>query len=206
MRYLGQRREVDDVAERVADRFAEQRPGPAVDQLREGVRIAAVGKAHLDAVLRQRVREQVVGAAIERPCRHDVVAGLGQRLDGAGDGGHARCQRQAGHAALERRDALLEHVLRRVHDARVDVARHLEIEQVGTVLGVVERVRSGLVDRHGHGLGGGLGAVAAVDGDGFEFHGCTVPVVKGLSRGYDILPAAGAVVPEILLRYHLSQR
>jgi hypothetical protein len=53
----------------------------------------------------------------------------------------------------------------------VDVAGDLEVEQVGTVLGVVERVRGGLVDRHGHGLGGRVGRVAGVDDEGLELHG-----------------------------------
>ena len=38
--------------------------------------------------------------------------------------------RQRRHAAFQRRDALLEHGLGRVHDARVDVAEFLEREQV----------------------------------------------------------------------------
>ncbi|MNJ75289.1 hypothetical protein D3C77_723600 [compost metagenome] len=38
------------------------------------------------------------------------------------------------------------------------------------MLGVVECVRGGLVDRHGHRLGGRVGAVTGVDGEGFGFH------------------------------------
>ena len=44
--------------------------------------------------------------------------------------------------------------VRRVHDARVDVALQTEVEQVGAVLRVVEGVGGRLVDRDGHGLGG----------------------------------------------------
>ena len=55
--------------------------------------------------------------------------------------------RQRRDAALERGEALLQHVVRRVHDAGVDVAQFLEREQVGGVLGV-ELVGRGLVDRH----------------------------------------------------------
>ena len=60
----------------------------------------------------------------------------------------ARRQRQRRHAAFHRRDALLQHVVGRVHDAGVDVAQFLQAEQVGGVLGAVELVRRGLVDRH----------------------------------------------------------
>ena len=66
---FGQLFEIDDIAERVADRFAEDRLGLAVDQLLEGCRIAVVGEAHVDAVLRQGVGEQVVGAAVQRRTR-----------------------------------------------------------------------------------------------------------------------------------------
>ena len=61
----------------------------------------------------------------------------------------------AGRAAFERGDALLEDVGRRVHDAGVDVAELLKPEEAGGVVGVVEDVRRGLVDRHGARLGGG---------------------------------------------------
>ena len=64
-------------------------------------------------------------------------------------------------------DALLEDVPGRVHDAGVDVARHLEREQVGGVLGVVELVRRRLVDRDGPRVRGRrVGRLAAVEGDG----------------------------------------
>ena len=107
---------------------------------RDGVRVVGVGEAHLDAVLRQRVGEQVVGAAVELRDRDDVVAG-------ARDVEHASRSTAAWPEAVDQAamppsscgEALLEHVPGRVHDPRVDVARHLEREQVGGVLGVVER-------------------------------------------------------------------
>ena len=55
----------------------------------------------------------------------------------------------AGDAAFERRHALLEDVGGRVHDAGVDVAELLQREQRRGVVGVFERERRGLVDRHG---------------------------------------------------------
>jgi hypothetical protein len=75
-----------------------------------------------------------------------------------------------GDAAFQFRHALFQHVGGRVHDPRVDVAGDLEVEQVGAVLGVVEGVGCGLVDRHRDGLGGRVGTVAAMHGDGFDFH------------------------------------
>ena len=160
--------EVGDVALRIAERLDEHRLGPRVDQRLEGLGPAVVGKARLDAVLRQGVGEQIVGAAVQRAGGDDVVAGLGDRQDRVGDRRLPGGERERRDAALERRQALLQHVLRRIHDARVDVARHLQVEQVGAVLRIVERVGDGLIDRHRDRLGGRVRGIAAVNGDRLE--------------------------------------
>ena len=54
----------------------------------------------------------------------------------SGLGGLAGRDEQRAGAALERGDALLDDGLRRVHDARVDVAELREREQVRRVVGV----------------------------------------------------------------------
>ncbi|MNV09545.1 hypothetical protein D3C71_1000400 [compost metagenome] len=168
MRDFGDGFDVGDVAARVADGFDKHRLGAFVDQGSERLRIAIVGKAGLDAELRQRVREQVVGAAIQRAGREDVVADFGDGLDGVGDGRLPRGQRECADTAFQRSNALFQHIRGRVHDAGVDVALHFQIEQIGTVLGVVEGIGHGLVDRYRHRAGGGIGRVAAVHGDGFR--------------------------------------
>ena len=161
-----QAREVDDVELRVADRLGEHEARLVVGQPRDRVRVVRVGEAHLDAVLRQRVREEVVGAAVERRDRDDVVAGAREVEHGVRHGRLARGRRAGREAALERRDALLEDVPGRVHDPRVDVARHLEREEIRGVLGVVELVRRRLVDRHGPRVRRRVGRLAGVKGDG----------------------------------------
>ncbi len=161
---LGHRGDVGDVAQRIADGFDEHRLGARVDQAGERVRLAVVGKARVDAELRQRVREQVVGPAVQGAGRDDVVAGLGDGLDGVGDRRLSRRQCQRADAALQRRHALLEHVRGRIHDPRVDVARHLQVEQVGAMLGAVEGVGHGLVDRHRHRVRGRVGRIAGMHG------------------------------------------
>jgi len=168
MRDLGDRSDVGDIAARVADGFDEHRLGAVVDQRGERGRVGRIGKARLDAVLRQRVRQQVEAATVERTGGDDVVAGLGDGLDGIGDRGLPRGQRQRADAAFQRGQALLQHVGGGVHDARVDVARNLQVEQVGAVLGVIEGIRHGLVDRHRHRAGGRVGTVTAVHGQGFQ--------------------------------------
>ena len=141
-----------------------------VDQFGERGRITVVGKTGLDAHLRQRVGQQVVGAAIQCGRRNNVVAGFGDGLDRIGDGRHAGGHGKAADATFHFRHACLEHGVGRIHDAAIDVAGHLQVEQVGAVLRVVEGVCHRLVDRHGHGLGGGIGCIAAMNGDGFNLH------------------------------------
>ena len=168
VRDRGDGRDVGDVALGIAEGLDEHRLGLRVDQRLEGLRPAIVGEARLDAVLRQRVREQVVGAAIQCAGRDDVVAGLGDRQDRVGHGGLAGRQRQGGNAAFEGRDALFQHVLGGIHDAAVDIARHLEVEQVRAVLRAVEGEGHGLVDRHRDRPGRRLRRVAAVHRNGLE--------------------------------------
>mmetsp|Transcript_5968 Transcript_5968/g.23715 ORF Transcript_5968/g.23715 Transcript_5968/m.23715 type:complete len:341 (+) Transcript_5968:5957-6979(+) len=171
--------DVGHIALRVAERLDEDGLGLVVDQRGEAVGLAVVGELGADAVLRQRVREQVVGAAIERAGRDDVVARLGQGQDGIGDRRLARGHGQRTDAAFQRREALLQHIVGRVHDAAVDVAGHLQVEQVGAMLGAVEGIGHGLVDRHGDRLGGRVRRVAAVHRQGLE-----APVVAGIGLGH----------------------
>ena len=148
VRRVGPGADVDDVQLRVADRLREHQPCLVVDQPGDGVGVVRIGPADLDPVLRERVGEQVVRAAVERRDGDDVVAGARHVQHRVGDGRLARRGRDCREPTLERGDALLEHVPRRVHDPRVDVPRHGQREQVGGVLGVVEHERRRLVDRH----------------------------------------------------------
>jgi hypothetical protein len=61
-----------------------------VDELARAPRGCHLGEAHLDALARQHVGEQGVGAAVELRHGDDVVAGLGQVQDRVVDGGAAR--------------------------------------------------------------------------------------------------------------------
>ena len=189
--HIGQRLNVGHVAQRVADGFDEHGLGLGIDQLAKAGRIARVGKAHLNALLREGVGKQVVGAAVERAGADDVVAGFGQCLNRRGDGGHARCHGQRGNAALQCRHALFQHIGGGVHDAGVDIARHLQVKQVGAMLGAVERVGHCLVDGDGAGFGGGVRGVAGMNGEGFNAHECvSISLVKDASaRGRGMSPA-----------------
>ena len=147
---LGDGLDVHEVSIRVADGLDE-------DAFR--VRTDGVGKAlcarlrldegHVDAPVLRRVREEVVGAAIDGLLRNDVVPRMGECLDRRRDRRCARGKGECRRAALECRDALFKDVLRRIHQASVDVARILECKAVGSVLRIVEDVRGRLIDRYG---------------------------------------------------------
>ena len=80
-------------------------------------------------------------------------------------------ERQSRDAPFERGDALLEHVGGRIHDPGIDVAEFLEREQVGGVLGALELIGGGLVDRHRDGAGGRIGAPTGVQRERFRLLG-----------------------------------
>lgn len=82
--------------------------------------------------------------------------------------GLTRGQEQGRDATFEGRDALLDDVLRGVHDAGVDVARLGQAEQCCGVVGVSERVRRGLVDRQCPRTGREVGGLAGVHLLGLE--------------------------------------
>jgi len=170
MRDFGEGGEVHHIAERVADGFAVNRFGALVDQRGGGLRVVGIDKLHIDAVLRQRVREQVVSAAVQRAGGDDVVARLGDGQDRIGDRRLSGCQRQRANAAFEGSDALLQHVGGRIHDARIDIALHLQIEEIRAVLGVVKGVTRRLIEWHGDRFGGRIGRIAGVNGKRIEAH------------------------------------
>ena len=61
-----------------------------------------------------------------------------------------------------------EHGRGRIRNSRINVPRAFEIEQRGGVVGILEHVGRGLVDRNRAGAGGGVRALARVQAQGFE--------------------------------------
>ena len=158
--------DVGDVEPRVADRLEVEEAGVVVDGGGVVRRVGAVDEPDLDAQLGQGVVEQVVGPAVEAGAADDVLAGAGDVEDRQRLGRLAGREPERPDAALERGDPLLEHAGRRVHDPGVDVPELLEPEQPGGVRGVVEDVGGRGVDRHGAGVGRGVGDLAGVEGLG----------------------------------------
>ena len=95
------------------------------------------------------MRQEIDRAAIEGRGRNNMIAGIQQRGDGEMHRRHAACGADRADAVFQRRQALLQHGRRRIGNARVDVAGAFKVEQACGVIGIVEHIRGGLVNRHG---------------------------------------------------------
>ena len=165
---LASRLNVGDVEFGIAQGLSVDSPRFPVDGRPQAVKIVGIDKAYGDAQPRQRVVEQVVGAAIERGGGDDLVSGAGQRGNGQGFGGLAGGGGQRGRSPFERGHPLLEDIRRRVHDAGVDVAEFLQGKEPGGMIGVLEDVGGGLVDGNGARSGRGIGLLPGMHGKGCE--------------------------------------
>ena len=155
--------DVGDGAAGIGDRLDEDRLGLRADRILEGGDVVDVAPLHRPAEGLERVIELVDRAAIELARGDDLVARLHQRVQRDQLRRMARGHGQRRRAAFQRRDALLQHVAGRVHDARIDVAEGLQAEQRRGMVGVVEDVGRGLVDRRHPGAGGRVGLGAGMD-------------------------------------------
>ena len=149
MRDRRHRLDIDEIRVRVAD-------GLDIDSLR--IRLHRVRKClyplrrvderRLDAEIREGMLQKVVGAAIDRRRRHDMLPRVHERLQRIRHRCRPRSRSQRRHAALQRRQAALQHILRRVREAAVYIARILQREAIRRMLRIAEHIRSRLIDRH----------------------------------------------------------
>ena len=95
------------------------------------------------------MREEIVRAAVDRRLGDDVLPRMDESLQRRCHGRRARGESERRCAAFERRHALFEHVLRRIHEPAVDIARLLQAEEVGRMLRIAKHVRRRLINRHG---------------------------------------------------------
>ena len=81
---------------------------------------------------------------------------------------HAACRADGADAVFERREPLFQHRGRRIGNPRVDVAGALQIEQTGGVIGVVEHIGGGLIDRDGARARDRIGMLTGMHAQGLE--------------------------------------
>ena len=107
-----------------------------------------VHKGGLDAKGREGMLEEIVGTAINGRSRNDMLSGMYQSLQCVGYSRRAGCCSQRRHAALKSRKPTLEHILRRIREAAIDITRILQSKAIRRMLRIVEHIRSRLVNRH----------------------------------------------------------
>ena len=164
VRHAGDALDVEDVLLGVGDGLGEERLRVRAHRRSPGVQVVGVlDERGGDAELGERVVQQVVRSAVQAGAGDDVVADLGEVEQRDRLGGLPAGHEQRPHPTLQARDALLDDVVRGVHQPGVDVAELLEPEQVRGVLRAFEHVGGGLVDRQRARPGRGVGALAGVD-------------------------------------------
>ena len=106
--------------------------------------------------------EEVVGTAVDVVGGYDIVTGESESVDricnGSGTGSDSKC----GGTALQCCDPVLEDCLGGVVQPSVDVSGLFKGEPVGGLLGILENVRCGEIDRNRPGIGYGVGLLLSL--------------------------------------------
>ena len=171
VRRVGDRAEVRDVVLRIAEALEVDAPGVLVDEIVDLLWMVRIEEAHFDAHALHGLGEERPGAAIEARRRDEVLPRVADREDGGRDRGLTRGEGERRCAAVHRGEPLLEDVVRRVREARVDVAELREPEECGRVVRRVEDVGGRGVDRDRARVRRRVGLLAAVDSEGAESGG-----------------------------------
>ena len=132
--------DVDQFQRRVGRRLDEDQLGVFLHRPREVLGIATVDQRRGHAEARHQILDHIAAATEQRPRCNDVVAGPDLAHHRVGHRRHAGRKRPRRFGALEQRHPVLEHVHRRVGEARVVVPLDLVEEQI---LGVL-RTRIGI--------------------------------------------------------------
>src|SRR6266545_1132376 len=170
--------DVEDISLRIADslpveQFGFRRNGPA-----EVFRISRIDKMYRNAETLKGQGKLIVGTTVQRTRRHHLITGLQQ-----GGQGHqlgslpGRCGQPA-DTAFQGGHALFKRGCRGVGDARVEIAKLVQCEEMGSVFRILEDERCRLVNRHGTRPGGGVGGLPSVQ------HTCVETKIKFFHTTY----------------------
>ena len=97
-----------------------------------------------------------------------MIAGIEQRGDRQMQCGHAARGADCADAGFERGEPFFQHSGRGVRNPCVDVADTFEVEQSGGMVGILEHIGRGLIDRNRPCTGGGIRTLAGVQAERFE--------------------------------------
>ena len=148
--------DIRNVGMRVAESFDEDELRVALDSGFHTLEVVSVNESRFDTEVTERMLHQVESTAVNRALDNHVVSAAGKSRDGVSDGCGTRSNRESGNAAFEGSDTFFENALSRIGDAAVDVTTGLQGKAVCGVLGIVENVRGGLVNRNRAGIGCGV--------------------------------------------------
>jgi hypothetical protein len=168
MRDRGHLGQIQNFEPRIADSLGEHEAGLGADGCAIGVGIARIDEGRRDTEARQGQLQQIGAAAVQRLGRHEVTAGAHQRRDR-----QVQCRLAArggdrADPAFERCDPLLEHRDRGIGDTRIDMPGALKIEQRRRLIGALEHVGGGLIDRYGARAGRRVRPLPGVQRHGIE--------------------------------------
>ena len=167
---LRQRVDVRNVAVGVAERFNIDGARVVPNRRLDRRKIVNVNEACRDAEVGERMRQQIIAAAVDRLLHDEVTAVLPERLQRVVDRRCAGGKRQSRDAALKGCDASLQHVLRGVGQSAVDVACVGKAEAGGCMGAVAEHIGGRGVDGHRAGIGRGVGGfLTDMELQGFKF-------------------------------------
>ena len=101
------------------------------------------------AVVGKGMGEVVVGSTVDVLRGNDVVTGMRNGLKCVSNGGCTRCNTEGGDTTLEGGHSLLEDILGRVRQSRIDISCILQCETCSCMVRIVKHECAGLVDRDG---------------------------------------------------------
>src|SRR5215469_5670837 len=134
VRDLGQPLEIAYVSSGIPNTLAKQRTRLAIDESLERVRLVALSESRADPELREDVRKQRMSCTVELWDRNDVLTGAGYVKDGVMQGRLPGTYAERPDPALQRSNAALEHIVRRVADPPVTMPLDFEIFLCMTLL------------------------------------------------------------------------
>ena len=170
MRHSSDRFDIDDVTGGIANRLTEDSRGLLINQALNRIGRIIRCESNVDSLFRQHVLEQRVRAAVQLRSGHNIVAAFSNVQYRIINGRAARTEAQAGDTTFQFGRTLFEHINGRVHNARIDVALNLQIEQCRAVRGVIEFICNSLINRNSDSLCRGICFEACMYCECFVFH------------------------------------
>ena len=144
---IGDGAKIRNVVLGIPDRFQVHQAGVPVHQFVDLLGMIGIEEPHLDAQFLEGLGEERPCASVQAGGGNEVLPGVRDGEDGGHNGRLARGERQPANTAIERREPLLQHVVGRVHQARVDVAELSQPEKIRCRIGIFENVAGCSVNR-----------------------------------------------------------